>query len=1778
MDSGSKKRKDHTIASHSKSSVKSKSSQRSQASVKLSIPNLFKTFGGVKDPVKEHMLEEELQKILEEMALAELNKVKKKKEKAVKPEMEVRVELAKPPEPVFPRPPYIVPDTEKQKQAKLDRRLKAEKDRNFCKWDDLQLPRPVDAAAVGRVVNVPSPDVSTSKLKIFPRKPSLSPSQTIPDVPSEAELEVKKPKSGIFINVTEPSEPGDDVDSFDLVYQRKPRPKLVRLRYFGGAIGKPSGDGKDDDKGSKASGEKQSMIEKLIAEAQRLSGEGEGEDLGPDAYLTKMFRRKVSQASKATSLNSKELVEFPVYDEEDLESEPCMTRIIQKFRRDSEAERYKPPPRKVKHGTLESHSFTKLLQTTLKEFYFGLVMGTINEADEHFPGSTRGVQGICMPVAAYCYSMILHPNKWTEFVVDDILEVGTKLYTDSIGNLHMHEEKKELEFNELHKYCYINDKKIRFQIYEPEIVGLVRSGDRKVYNLSKGLQLFYQRHRAGILKTLGTNIIIWKERHFYFFDAKGRGKDLVPDEKTGKALLANFYDVPDLATVLLEYANLGNWPFTISKLSVFKIIDKDEPEEESSKTQLRERSDYNILNENKAVIQGSFDLADLCFDFSRSKQGIAMAAVCLVYSRITPPSAWHGKTVDKIMIIGNQLYLELVESENVIEMELEQLPAVFTIGPYVVEIQVYSNVYADIMFRKNACMLQKNLEKFFETNTMAIVYIGNFIIAIWKQRNMYYCFDPYSRNNEGLKCRNGTACISMNSNIETVMQTVTTNFDNKDDIFYVHALKVLKIHRDPAQDQLFPKTMTMDDFHPETFKEYKMQKSKKKAIEKPVTADFTETAVKKLLPWDFLGPSIIEVGSGVDSLTPEQLPAMCHKFPSRAMIKSLLPPVARPIDLDSPSLSDTQIDPERPAPVQGEEAINLEAWELTQEELEMQGGAEEAGEGAQGEDELETYMAMNQYSQVHADSLESYHRKVSAQVNTDITVGFLPVPRDVLPPTSMRWKQKMKKQQELARKREMLIAQGVLIEPEVTQSMELAKTNNFINLPDNTQLLRGRANISEFGKEVDYMAPFVCMMAVAVAQKYSLATWSTDIVDYVLRSGVKLYELSRVRYDQVPILEVPKVSLGRSDYNILVEYLYDTVMKQRILEIALEKVLFKKYAGGLVVTPSYACAVFFRNQLYYLYDPFGCNEVGLGEGPSNQGVACIARFKNIHDLATRIVYNKMKRDSAEEYEFTRFVISGCTAKLIPPEATKVEKKPKKGKNISEMPMDAGEGESDVSVKNKPEETKEPEPENKVGYQLYDGILVLHGSTALQGRYDIDYNELKEDHFVCICACLMVLNYPILKWDTKRVNYVIEQGKNIHAHAEFLEISQKRIIRNILIYKHFFDIIVTNVKIPNWKQNKNLDVGLDTVMRKRNYIIVQFPNQAYVIYKHNDWYHVFDPYACLPNGKEDTSESGHACWTLFQGFNQAKERIKSQIVQKAEHYIFYTFEVSSVRKAPKKTVLSQRLLEYDLDKPVKDEQPGKPFHEKDIWLKKDPVPWSRIKANTASGKVRGKRENMWHDWDIEYSKDLFSLLGTKHQTSVEFDEKSRGKQTLCNLVVAIGMMEVYDLSEWNASIMDSILTNGDAYFKDCINEIKDDDHEFTFDDLKTTCTIYPYEFEVILTPVVEGTIFLMRSKQFNLYKALRVFCDNYACRYGICCVTKGDEIQKRFVAFGKVQENEYFMYDCQCLGSPMFFDRHGVSYIMRCKTIKRLLHVMVMTLRGGDFYIFEVDVDNFRSLI
>lgn len=508
-----------------------------------------------------------------------------------------------------------------------------------------------------------------------------------------------------------------------------------------------------------------------------------------------------------------------------------------------------------------------------------------------------------MPVAAYCYSKLKKPEVWYEKTIDDVLEIGNRFYLDSIGTLHMHKERKELNVKELQKTCVVNGKKVKYEIDDPEVSGQIRSLDKKIFNITKGLRIFFHRHKAALFQATNCNLAIWKhKKYYYIFDGTPRRKDINQDPN-GKACLVCLQNLKAVVSILLDRSSLGNSAFVLSSMKVVKVLNVEDPDEDV----VDSASIYNILSDRKAIVQGTFDLGDKCFLFTRNKQALTMAAVVLVYSRITSPSTWRRKTVDKIMIIGNQLYAEIVKHENVVEITLENLPAVFTIGPYIVEIYIYANCHADTMFKKGQCAFAEVLAIFFEKNNNAIVQIGKHTLAIWHQRNMFYCFDPYSRNSEGLKCRNGSACVSMNADIETLVETVIANFEEPDVIFYVHALKVIKIHRDPAMSRLFPKSLTLNEVPIESFKKARLRKSKKKALEKPIRTNFTEYAMKKLLAWDSPAPSLVDIGSNIGSLNCAYLPPFMQKMPPKEVIKTKLNELTDVADLDSPALSETQV-------------------------------------------------------------------------------------------------------------------------------------------------------------------------------------------------------------------------------------------------------------------------------------------------------------------------------------------------------------------------------------------------------------------------------------------------------------------------------------------------------------------------------------------------------------------------------------------------------------------------------------------------------------------------------------------------------------------------------------------------------------------------------------------------------------------------------------------------------------------------------------------------------
>lgn len=177
---------------------------------------------------------------------------------------------------------------------------------------------------------------------------------------------------------------------------------------------------------------------------------------------------------------------------------------------------------------------------------------------------------------------------------------------------------------------------------------------------------------------------------------------------------------------------------------------------------------------------------------------------------------------------------------------------------------------------------------------------------------------------------------------------------------------------------------------------------------------------------------------------------------------------------------------------------------------------------------------------------------------------------------------------------------------------------------------------------------------------------------------------------------IPKISLGSTDYTIEVDYLHDAVMKHANLEKSLSQNLTEDCEWLLIVTRYYACAVCVKNYLYYMYDPFGSNEVGYGEGLSNEGMASLQRFKDLHSMVMRILYNKNKREFEEIVEHTKYVLSACHVKFIPPEQEVKKRRGKDDASLDDYVQPEGDESAEEETKEDADQKKGKKKVNKIG--------------------------------------------------------------------------------------------------------------------------------------------------------------------------------------------------------------------------------------------------------------------------------------------------------------------------------------------------------------------------------------------------------------------------------------------------------------------------------------------------
>ncbi|XP_047364424.1 uncharacterized protein LOC124954875 [Vespa velutina] len=480
----------------------------------------------------------------------------------------------------------------------------------------------------------------------------------------------------------------------------------------------------------------------------------------------------------------------------------------------------------------DSYSLTAIKAELPACIKYGIRSGLTHSNMLKFSPFSRGHQGGAIAIAAFATTAIYKSRCWNESVIDQIIEDGDTFYCESYKDVKT-TDRRHLSILDLKRIVCVQKKfNVHITIKDPSYAGKFRSHDPTELHLIKALELFFKRYNSGILTSPVLNLAIWKDsRYFSIFDGQARKENCEP-AKNGEDGSAKLFLVKDLIGVyfiILEKSNVKNEPFVIYPISISGILPSslidvlDEPEKSLGKPQ-RRPSGYKIQEKFRAVIQGSYHLTHPVIpEILRGRGHLIIALAAIVYSCLVNTNKWTTALIDLIFNQSNIYLIDLARAldknlaDKEFELRLDDIMGDLILGVYSAKIKLQQNIIPGSGKKKGKLAIDSGIREFFATQRAGILDIKKFYYAIWKQNDTYYFMDPFACDEEGFRIDysverkkiNGArdaACVTMNSSINQMVETILENTLSKDkDPFFIHGIKVLYVKTGTVHEGPFEK-------------------------------------------------------------------------------------------------------------------------------------------------------------------------------------------------------------------------------------------------------------------------------------------------------------------------------------------------------------------------------------------------------------------------------------------------------------------------------------------------------------------------------------------------------------------------------------------------------------------------------------------------------------------------------------------------------------------------------------------------------------------------------------------------------------------------------------------------------------------------------------------------------------------------------------------------------------------------------------------------------------
>lgn len=399
---------------------------------------------------------------------------------------------------------------------------------------------------------------------------------------------------------------------------------------------------------------------------------------------------------------------------------------------------------------------------------------------------------------AYAFSYIKSPILWTTKDINSILVAAKVL----IPNLSQTLQNADDDSN-LGQTILIQDYIIELETpKDAEVIGNIYNMNRpQVINTLKGLKRFFRRpNRACLFRSNAMLLLVWKTTGVYFvFDPRGRNETCCMDTEKGFASLICLETLKNVACLIATLSDLKPEEFYVmTALRVKNLIKGKNKTNDPTlpKSPKVDEDTYNVLSDKMAILNSGFNIANNCFKETRNFQTLTACCCAYVYSLIRPPNTWTSKTVDKVLLFGNQLYEGCVKLELPEQFSIKNIPPMITMATYraTLRINPYQNGGRMLyVLDHTSSELQKAMSQYFLEHNCVLLQVDQLYFSVWRRAQVFYLFDPYARNKNGetILGKDGAACVHMHSTMESLCGILYGNLMRiaEKERFYLHGLE-----------------------------------------------------------------------------------------------------------------------------------------------------------------------------------------------------------------------------------------------------------------------------------------------------------------------------------------------------------------------------------------------------------------------------------------------------------------------------------------------------------------------------------------------------------------------------------------------------------------------------------------------------------------------------------------------------------------------------------------------------------------------------------------------------------------------------------------------------------------------------------------------------------------------------------------------------------------------------------------------------------------------------